>query len=125
MAGTGENTMTTRDTVQGYFTCLKQKKGWEPFLSDDMVFNSFTSTVKQITGKAAYLEATKRFYSTIISVTVKDLLVEGEKACALTHYELRPPEGKAFSSDVAEIFKVRNGKIGSFDIYFDSVPFPK
>ena len=117
--------MTTRDTVQGYFTCLKQKKGWESFLSDDMAFNSFTSPVKQVTGKAAYLEATKRFYSTIVSVTVKDLLVEGEKACALTRYELRPPAGKAFSSDVAEIFKVRNGKIGSFDIYFDSVPFPK
>ena len=53
------------------------------------------------------------------------LEVDGEKACALTHYELQPPGGNAFSSDVAEIFTVRNGKIDSFDIYFDSTPFPK
>jgi len=125
MPDKGENRMATRETIQGYFTSLKQKKGWESFLSNDMVFTSFTSPVKQVTGRDAYLETTKRFYSTIISVTVKDLLVEGEKACALTHYALQPPKGDAFTSDVAEIFTVNNGKIVSFAIYFDSSPFPK
>src|SRR5687768_17646985 len=99
----GENGMITRDTIRGYFTCLKQKKGWEAFLSDDMVFTSFTSPLKQVTGKDAYLEATKRFYTSIISVEVKDLLVEGEKACALTHYELQPSKGNTFTCDVAEV----------------------
>ena len=117
--------MTTRDTVQGYFTCLKQHKGWDSFLSDGMVFTSFTSPVKQVTGKKAFLEATKRFYSTVISVSVRDLMVDGEKACALTHYELQLPKANAFNSDVAEIFTIKNGKIDSFDIYFDSSPFPK
>jgi len=121
----GKNGMTTRETIQGYFTSLKKKKGWESFLSNDMVFTSFTSPVKQVTGRDAYLEATKRFYSTIISVTLKDLLVEGEKACAITHYALQPHEGNAFTSDVAEIFTVNDGKIASFAIYFDSSPFPK
>ena len=32
---------------------------------------------------------------------------------------------KAFTSDVAEIFSVRNGKIDSFAIYFDSAPRPR
>jgi ketosteroid isomerase-like protein len=117
--------MTTKDTIQDYFDSLKQKRGWELFLSDNMNFTSFTSPVKQITGKAAYLEATKRFYSMITSVEVKDLLIEGDKACALTHYELQPPKGEPFGSDVAEIFRVRDGKIESFDIYFDNTPFPK
>ncbi len=121
----GKHSMTTKDTIEGYFNSLKQKKGWESFLSDDMIFTSFTSPIKQVTGKAAYLEATKRFYSTVISVEVKDLIIEGEKACALTHYELQPPTGNTFSSDVAEIFTIRNGKIASFAIYFDSAPFPK
>jgi len=125
MPDKGENKMTTSETIQGYFTSLKQKKGWESFLSNDMVFTSFTSPVKQVTGRDAYLERTKRFYSTIISVPVKDLLVEGEKACALTHYALQLPNGDAFTSDVAEIFTVNNGKIVSFAIYFDSSPFPK
>ncbi len=117
--------MKTRETIEGYFSALKQKKGWDSFLYDDMTFTSFTTPVKRITGRAAYLESTKRFYSTITSLEVKELLVDGNRACALTRYELQPPGGPAFGSDVAEVFGVRDGKITSFDIYFDSAPFPK
>ncbi|MHB8404996.1 MAG: nuclear transport factor 2 family protein [Gammaproteobacteria bacterium] len=117
--------MTTRETIQGYFNNLKQKKGWEAVLSDDMVFTSFTSPIKRVTGRAAYLEATKRFYSMITTLEVRDLLVDGNKACALTRYELQPPGSPAFDSHVAEVFEVRDGKISSFDIYFDSASFPR
>jgi ketosteroid isomerase-like protein len=61
----------------------------------------------------------------ITALEVRDLLVDGHKACALTRYELQPPAGPAFASDVAEVFEVRDDKISSFDIYFDSSPFPK
>lgn len=117
--------MTTRDAVQGYFRCLKEKQGWEAFLAADMVFTSLTSPVKRVTGRGPYLEATKRFYSMITAVEVRRLVVEGAHACALTRYELQPPQGPSFGSDVAEIFTVKDGKIGSFEIYFDSAPFPK
>lgn len=117
--------MKTRETIENYFRALKQKKGWDSFLSDDMTFTSFTTPVKRIAGRAAYLESTRRFYSTITSLEVKELLIDGNRACALTRYELQPPGGPAFGSDVAEVFGVRDGKITSFDIYFDSTPFPK
>ncbi|MGC8595714.1 MAG: nuclear transport factor 2 family protein [Candidatus Kryptoniota bacterium] len=117
--------MTTRDTILGYFNSLKQRKGWEAFLADDIAFTSFTYPINQITGRARYLEATKRFYSMITALEIRDLLVDGNKACALTRYELQPPSGPTFKSDVAEVFEVRDGKIISFDIYFDTAPFPK
>jgi ketosteroid isomerase-like protein len=118
--------MTTGDVVRGYFSDLKSKNGWESHLADDMVFTSFTSPTKQVTGRDAYLQATKRFYSMIVGVEVRELVVEGSKACALTRYQLQPPNGGAsFASDVAEVFSVRDDKIGSFAIYFDSAPFPK
>jgi ketosteroid isomerase-like protein len=120
-----EENMNTRDAIQAYFSSLKQKEGWEAFLSDDMAFTSFTSPIKRVTGKAAYLEATKRFYSMITALEVKELLLDGNKACALTRYELQPPGGPAFDSHVAEVFEVRDGKIVSFDIYFDTAPFPR
>ena len=115
--------MSTKDTIQGYFDNLKQKKGWETFLSDDMRFTSFTKPIKRVTGRAAYLDATKRFYST--GLEVRDLIVDGDKACALTRYDLQPPGRPGFESYVAEVFGVRDGKITSFDIYFDSAAFPK
>ena len=73
----------------------------------------------------AYIETTRRFYSMITALEVRDLLVDGTKACALTRYKLQPPEGPAFDSHVAEVFEVRDGRISSFDIYFDSAPFPR
>lgn len=42
-----------------------------------------------------------------------------------TRYELRAPNGLAFTSHVAEIFEARDGKIQSFGIYFDRAPYPK
>ena len=117
--------MTTRETIQSYFESLKGKSGWDAFLSDEMVFTSFTSPIKQVTGRVAYLEATKRFFSMIKAFEVKAILVDGERACALTRYELQVPGGPAFERQVAELFEVRDGKIKSLDIYFDSAPFPK
>jgi ketosteroid isomerase-like protein len=117
--------MTTKDTIQHYFDSLKQKKGWEAFLAQEMTFTNFTTPIKRVTGKGAYLEATKRFYSMITALEVKNLVVDGEKACALIRYELQPPGGPAFDCHVAEVFEVREGAITAFDIYFDSAPFPK
>lgn len=117
--------MSTRDTIQRYFDALKNKKPWESFLADDMTFTSVVVPIKQATGRSAYVESTKRFFSMIVAVEVREMIVEGNKACALTRYELRPPIGNTFSSDVAEIFTVRGGKIESLSIYFDTSPFPK
>lgn len=117
--------MTTRATIQSYFESLRGQKGWEAFLSEEMVFTSFTSPIKHVTGKGAYLEATKRFFSMIKAVEIKLILVDGQRACVLTRYELQAPGGPTFKSDVAEVFEVRDGKIQSLELYFDSAPFPK
>jgi ketosteroid isomerase-like protein len=117
--------MTTRETIKSYFESLNGKSGWEAFLSNDMDFTSFSTPVKLVTGRGAYLEATKRFFSMIKAVEVKGILVDGERACALTRYELQAPGGSMFESHVAELFEVHDGKIKSLDIYFDSSPFPK
>lgn len=51
-----------------------------------------------------------------------DLLIDGDKACALTRYQLQPPAGPAF---VSEVFEVHDGQITALAIYFDCSPFPK
>jgi ketosteroid isomerase-like protein len=117
--------MSTRDIVEQYFKELKQRGSWETFLADDLAFTSFTSPVKEVKGKTAYLESTRRFFSMVQSVEVRELIVEGAKACALTRYQLQAPTGARFQSEVAELFTIRNGKIAAFAIYFDSAPFPK
>lgn len=93
--------MSTRETVQGYFGALKQKQGWESFLADDMTFTSLTSPVKQVSGKAAYLETTKRFYGSIERMELRKLIVEGKNACAVTRV-FRPPGGRRYRMPVSK-----------------------
>src|SRR5436190_23744604 len=115
--------MTTRDTIQAYFDALMEKKDWKSFLAENMAFASFGTPAKQLVGRDAYVESTKRFYSIIQRLEVRDILVDGDRACVLTRYDLQPPGGAAaFESNVAEIFAVQNGKITSLSIYFDSAP---
>lgn len=117
--------MSTTELLRQYFEALAQKGSWQSFLADGLRFTSFTSPRKELTGKAAYLESTKRFFSMVVSLEVRELLVQGEKACVLTRYQLQGPTGGRFDSDVAEVFTVRNEKIESFGIYFDTAPYPK
>lgn len=121
----GIDAWVTREVIRGYFAALEKRDGWQSFLADDLLFTSFTSPVKEVHGKDAYLEATKRFYAGVASLAVRDLMVDGEKAIALTRYELQRPGVEPFRSDVAEVFTVRGGRIASFGIYFDTAPFPK
>jgi ketosteroid isomerase-like protein len=117
--------MNTRDTIHGYFNSLGQKGDWKSFLADDMMFTSFGTPSKRVVGRDAYIESTKRFYSMIQGLEVRDILVDGDKACVLTRYHLQPPSRPIFESNVAEVCEVRDGKIMSLSIYFDSAPFPK
>ena len=116
--------MSTGDVVRKYFDALAHKQSWQSFLADDVAFTSHVTPVKEVAGKNAYLQSTSRFFSMVAGVEVKDLIVDGERACALTSYALNTPRG-GFQSDVAEVFTVRDGKIKSLSIYFDSSPFPK
>ena len=67
--------MSTKEIVERYFASLAQKGRSEAFLADDLKFTSFTSPVKDVAGKPAYLESTKRFFSMVRSVEVKDRYV--------------------------------------------------
>ena len=90
-----------------------------------MTFISHVVPAKLAKGKAAFLDSTRRFYAMIAGIDVTTLLVEGDRACALTRYKLQAPQRPSFDTEVAEIFRIVDGKMAPFEIYFDSAPFPK
>ena len=119
------DTAATRATVEGYLESLKSRQDWQRFFSDDVIFTSCTSPNRQIAGRERFVEGTKRFYGTIEKVEVRQVIADGDRACALTRYALKSPVGSSFESDVAEVFHVHDGKIDAFDIYFDTAPYRK
>lgn len=118
--------MTTRETMDRFFDALARREGWETFLADDVTFTSYTSPVKRVPGRTGTLQAVSRFYSIADRMELRQLLVDGDRVCALTRYHVRPANGaSAFDSDVAELFTVRDGRITDFAIYFDTAPYPR
>jgi hypothetical protein len=45
------------------------------------------------------------------------------RAVALTRYEIQQPGKPEFTSDVAEVFSVKDDTIDSLAIYFDTAPY--
>ncbi len=89
------------ETVQNYFDAINNG-GWESFISDDVVFSIF-SPHRQFRGKPAYVAATKRFMQVAKSVELRQLVIDGNSAAALSSYKLLSPSGGTSDFDVAEI----------------------
>ena len=118
--------MDTRAIVDRYFAALHSGKGWQDSFAEDVRFVSHTVPPRELQGREAFVVGTGRFYDSIRSFEVRQVLVNGDLAVALTSYQIQPPGNAApFQSDVAEVFRIRGDRVIGFEIYFDSSPFPK
>ena len=102
--------MNAKSVIERYLEALKNRTEWSGFFHEDMTFVSHVAPVKRVEGKAAFLESTRRFYSMIAGLEVVALIVEGDRACALTRYKPQVPQGPSFGTEVAEIFQSRGRK---------------
>jgi ketosteroid isomerase-like protein len=111
----------TLEILKRYYFGLSSKGDWHSMLSEDILL---TGTIaKESKGKEPFVN--NNFFKMVKGLKVLGTIVENEKACALVSYDLMSPKGKSFSSDVAEIWKVKNGKLDSLAIYFDTAAFQK
>ncbi|MCL4352945.1 nuclear transport factor 2 family protein [Patescibacteria group bacterium] len=113
--------MATKETIEKYFAAI-HKGGWEDYIADDFVFiNSNLDNIAY--GKKAYVDGAGRFFRVTTSVEIRQMIVEGAKACVLARYQLRSPKGNIGASDVAEILTVKGDKLSSSAIFFDTKAF--
>ncbi len=112
--------MTTKETIQKYFAALNEKKDWDTFIADGIVF---TSPSGKTEGKEAYVKATTGFLRFVKLVKISKVIVEGYNASVIAHYRLQGPNGHTSESKIAEVFEVKNNKIKSSAIFFDTAAF--
>ncbi|MEW6005947.1 MAG: nuclear transport factor 2 family protein [Stygiobacter sp.] len=116
--------MSTKELLEIYYKGFTKKSGWESVISDDFKFigGDMTKTTP-IIGKTAYIEVIKRFSRVFKSMRVKEMIVEDDNACVIGNYDFTFPNGKNINGDVAEIWKVKDGKLDSLRIFFDTLTF--
>ena len=112
--------MTTKETVQRYYDGVARKEGWQSVISESIAFASPNQNTQ---GKDAYVQGTARFLQNVKAAKVRELIIEGEKAYALVDYEMVSPKSQTRWFNVAEILSVKNEKINSSTILFDTTAF--
>ena len=116
--------MTTKELLEIYYKGFAQKNGWDSVLSDDFKFVGGDMTKPTpILGRAAYVEVIQRFSQLFTAMRVKEMIIEEDGACVIGNYDYVFPNGKSVNGNVAEIWKVKEGKLDSLAIFFDTLTF--
>jgi ketosteroid isomerase-like protein len=116
--------MTTKDLLKIYYDGFANKAGWASIISDDFKFTGGDMTkTTPVVGKVAYLEIISRFSKLFSTMRIKEMIVEGTSACVIGNYDYVFPGGKKINGDVAELWKVKEGKLTSLTIFFDTLNF--
>jgi ketosteroid isomerase-like protein len=116
---------TTKHLLDTYYAGVQRKSGWDNTIAEDFEFvgaNNMTKPEPAV-GKAAYGEVMNRFSRIYTGMRVKDVVVDGDRAYALTNYDYSLPNGKTVSGDVVEVWKARDGKLAALTIYLDTLSF--
>lgn len=116
-----ENQMTAKELLGKYYEGLCGKGELGPLLSENFLLAGTVD--KEARGRDAH--ANSIFFRFVKALEVKTMIVEGERACAVVNYNLESPKGERFSCDVAEIWEIKNGKLDSLAMYFDTVAYQK
>ena len=116
--------MTTKELLDIYYKGFAEKSGWENVIANEFKFvgGDMTKTTPVI-GKSAYIEVINRFSKLFKNMRVKEMIIDGDNACVIGNYDYEFPGGKNINGDVAEIWKVKNGKLNSLTIFFDTLTF--
>jgi ketosteroid isomerase-like protein len=115
-----QNTMSTKEIIENYFLRLGEQKGWEVSIANEMLFVGVTT---RTLGREAYVQTTLGFLKVVTGVTIHNLVIEGEKAAVEAHYDIVSPTGRVSVCKVAEFMSVKEDKINSSTIFFDTAAF--
>jgi len=119
-----DNQATTRQLLETYYKGFAEKANWEGVIADDFEFvGGDMNNNKPVIGKQAYVEIIKRFSQRFEAMRVKQMIIENDKASVIGNYDFQFPNGFKINGNVSEIWAVKNGKLQSLTLYFDTLTF--
>lgn len=119
-----ENKDLTRQLLETYYKGFAAKSNWEDTIADDFLYIGGDMTNTQpVVGKQAYVDIIKRFSQRFESMRVKQMIVDGDKASVIGNYDFQFPNGRKINGNVSENWTIRNGKLQSLTLYFDTLTF--
>jgi ketosteroid isomerase-like protein len=119
-----KNLTSTRQLLECYYKGFAEKSDWDSVIAEDFEYTGGDMTKPEpLRGKQAYIEVIKRFSQVFKTMRVKEMIIDGDKACVIGNYDLQFPNGQLMNGNVAELWTAKNGKLQSLAIYFDTLTF--
>jgi ketosteroid isomerase-like protein len=111
--------MTSKEIVWQYYDNLIQKNDkWAPLFADDITFSDSAMNINEA-GKDAVTKSFEQFLKGVENLLVKLLIAENETVIAIVNYDFINSHEEKFNQDVAEVWKIKDGKLSSLVLYFD------
>lgn len=112
--------MSSKETIEAYFTAFAKKQGWEEFAADHIVFEG---PMPSVSGKKQWVELTQQFIMGVTSSSLDLTICENDKVAITATYNMALPTGDSHSLKTMEIYTVENEKISHILISFDTASF--
>lgn len=105
--------------IEGVLSLMSNDVDWRLPKVENMPHSGTRKGIEQVT----------EFFSTLAGAQEakqfepKEFIAQGDRVVALGHYDWKvKANGREFESDFAHVFTVRDGKVVSFEEYFDTAP---
>ena len=117
--------MDTRQVIETYYDSVNRGdwKTWLTLFKDDVeIDEQLAGHVEGIDVLRGAVGVMERGYSKFEYVP-RHIVVDGDEAAVVSHISAANASGEAIEADVANYFKVEDGKISYMANFHDSVPF--
>lgn len=115
--------MTPKEVVWQYYDNLAQKNDkWASLFAEDITFSDSAMNINEA-GKDAVTKSFEQFLKGVEDFRVKLMIGENETVIAIVNYDFVNSHEEKFNQDVAEVWKVKDGKLSSLILYFDITAF--
>ena len=116
--------MINQQLLEQYYRGFAKKAGWEDTLAEDFKFGRGDMTKQEpVIGKSAYVEIIARFSQLFTDMRVQEMFIHEQSAFVLANYDFVFPKGIKINADVAEYWTIKEGKLDSLTIFFDTASF--
>lgn len=113
--------MEIREVIQNYYSAIDRKEGWEAMVTDTVTIKG--TGIKPAFGKQEFIRIIENFMAGVKKSSSSKIISSGSSACVLRKYEVLTPVGESVELDASEIVVVKEEKINSLELYFESEGF--
>ncbi len=113
---------TVKEIVERFYRSAAQKDDkWQEYLADNVSFS--VAAKEKFVGKEMFIKAYTAFLQSVEKLEVRQLFIDNDTACAIINYDYISSNSVTFRQDDAEVWKVADGKIVSFTLYYDETEY--